>query len=43
MLTRLRNFDSIQQKPPAIANFTDTEIEKRLEKPLELHYLPVYV
>ena len=33
---KLSNFDSYQQKPPAIANLTDTEIEERLEKLLVL-------
>ena len=37
----LTNFDSHQQKPPAIASFTDTEIEECLQKPLVLHYLYV--
>ena len=35
----LANFDSYQQQPPAIASFTDTEIEECLKKPLVLHYL----
>ena len=34
----LANFDSYEQKPPAIANPTDTEIEERLEKHLALAY-----
>ena len=37
----LANFDSYQQKPPAIANLTDTDIEECLGKPLVLHYLYV--
>ena len=32
----LANFNSYQQKPPAIANLTDTGIEERLEKLLVL-------
>ena len=34
----LANYDSYQQKPPAIANLTDTKIEECLEKLLVLHY-----
>ena len=37
----LANFDSYQQKPPAIARLTDTEIEGCLKKPLVLPYLYV--
>ena len=37
----LPNFDSYQQKPPAIASLADTEIEECLKKPLVLHYLYV--
>ena len=37
----LANFDSYQQKPPAIASLADTEIEEWLEKPLVLPYLHV--